>query len=142
LKLDIAGRYDTASDTEALRRAALERKLRTLKLRDLQVRNEAAPDGGVTVGAAERPALLARAYAADQLPMRRNAIGLAKAPPAAEMEQAMLAAIVIEDDDLAALAQRRAQAAKDWLVKHGVADDRIFITAAKEGAAKADFTLR
>lgn len=140
LKLDIAGRYDSAPDTGALRRAALERKLRTLKLRDLQ--SQAAQDGGVTVSAEERPALLARAYAADKLPMQRNAIGLAKAPPAAEMEQTMLAAIVIEDDDLAALAHRRAQAVKDWLVKHGVADERIFITAAKEGGSKADFTLR
>jgi hypothetical protein len=58
------------------------------------------------------------------------------------MEQAMLAAIVIDDDDLVALAHKRAQAARDWLTKHGVPVERIFLTAAKEGACRAEFTLR
>jgi len=142
LKLDIGGRYDPASDTGALRQLALERKLRQVKLRDLQAHNKAAPEGGVTVTPEERPALLARAYAADPLSKPRNALGLQKAVPPAEMEQAMLAAITIDADDLTALAHKRAQAARDWLVKHGVPAERIFLTAAKEGASKAEFTLR
>jgi uncharacterized protein involved in outer membrane biogenesis len=142
LKLDIGGRHDPATDTGALRLLALERKLRQLKLRDLQAHNKAAPDGGVTVAPEERPALLARAYAAEPLPKPRNALGLPKAVPPAEMEQAMLAAITIDDDDLTALAHKRAQAAKDWLVRHGVPAGRIFLTAAKAGACKAEFTLR
>ncbi|MRV75583.1 DUF748 domain-containing protein [Duganella sp. FT92W] len=142
LKLDIGGRYDPATDTGALRQLALERKLRTVKQRDLQAKNKSAPDGGVTVTAEERPALLARAYAAEPLPKPRNALGLQKSVPPAEMEQAMLAAIVIDDDDLTALAHKRAQSAKDWLMKHGVPAERMFLTAAKEGACKAEFTLR
>lgn len=142
LKLDIGGRYDPATDTAALRQLALERRLRQLKLRDLQAQGKPVPDGGVTVAPDERPALLARAYAADPLPKPRNALGLQKTVPPADMEQALLAATAIDGDDLTALAHKRAQAARDWLVKHGVATERIFLTASKEGAGKAEFTLR
>ncbi|MBY0238208.1 MAG: DUF748 domain-containing protein [Burkholderiaceae bacterium] len=142
LKLDIGGRYDPATDSGVLRQLALERKLRQLKLRDLQAQGKAAPEGGVTVTQDDRPALLARAFAAETLPKPRNALGLQKALPPAEMEQALLAAIVIDDDDLTALAHKRAQAARDWLVKHGVPAERLFLTAARQGACQAEFTLR
>lgn len=142
LKLDIGGRYDPATDPGALRQLALDRKLRQLKLRDWQAHGKAAPEGGVTVTQDERPALLARAFAAEPLPKPRNALGLPKALPPAEMEQAMLAAITIDDDDLIALAHKRAQAARDWLVKHGVPAERLFLTAARQGASQAEFTLR
>ncbi|GAB2863111.1 hypothetical protein GCM10027277_34700 [Pseudoduganella ginsengisoli] len=142
LKLDIGGRYDPTVDMGALRQLALERKLRTVKQRELQAKNKMPAEGGVTVTAEERPALLARAYAAEPLQKPRNALGMQKAVPPAEMEQAMLAAIEIDDDDLTALAHKRAQAAKDWLIRHGVPAERLFLTAAKEGACKAEFTLR
>lgn len=142
LKLDIGGRYDPATDTAALRRLVLERRLRQLKLRDLQAQGKPVPEAGVTVAPEERPALLARAYAADPLPKPRHALGLQKTVAPADMEQALLAATAIDADDLAALANRRAQAARDWLVRQGVAAERIFLTAAKEGASRAEFTLR
>jgi outer membrane protein OmpA-like peptidoglycan-associated protein len=69
------------------------------------------------------------------------------------MEKLMLTNAQVSDDDLTALGNQRAQAAKEWLVDKGqVPADRIFIVASKSGpggseAAKAklsrvDFSLK
>ncbi|XLZ70507.1 DUF748 domain-containing protein [Massilia sp. SR12] len=143
LKLDITGRFDEAAESEALKRVALERKLRQLKTRDLQARGAALPEGGVVVAREEQPAFLARAYKDETFTKPRNALGLVKSLPPEEMEKLMLANIKFEQDDFITLANRRAQAAKDWLVGQGqVAPERIFLVAPKAGAAsRVDFAL-
>ncbi|NVD98677.1 DUF748 domain-containing protein [Massilia sp. BJB1822] len=152
LKLEITGRYDPALDTEALKLLSIDRKLRALKAKDMQARGEVLPDS-VTVKAEERLALLTRAYKEEKFDKPRNAIGLQKTLPQAEMERLMLANTKVEDEDLVALGNRRAQAAKDWLTKTGqVPAERIFIVAAKAvqkdagsekaQSTRADFSLR
>ncbi|MYN04370.1 DUF748 domain-containing protein [Pseudoduganella sp. DS3] len=143
LKLDVTGRFDEEAESEALKRVALERKLRQLKTRDLQARGAALPEGGVVVAREEQPALLARAYKDETFTKPRNALGLVKSLPPEEMEKLMLANIKFEQDDFITLANRRAQAAKDWLVGQGqVAPERIFLVAPKAGAAsRVDFAL-
>ncbi|HEU4777551.1 MAG TPA: DUF748 domain-containing protein, partial [Telluria sp.] len=153
LKLDIVGHADPARDLDALKQVALEREVRAIKTRDLQEAGTDLPQGGVVVGKDEYPALLARAFKAETFKKPRNAIGLQKALPQAEMEQMMIANVQIGSDDLQALARRRSQAAKDWLMKTGqVPDDRIYIVAAHDGdadekggkapTARVDFALR
>lgn len=144
LKLDITGRFDEEAETDALKRVALERKLRQLKTRDLQARGAALPEGGVVVAKEEQAALLARAYKDETFAKPRNALGLVKSLPPEEMEKLMLANIKFEQDDFITLGNRRAQAAKDWLVGQGqVAPERIFLVAPKAGAAgRVDFALR
>lgn len=144
LKLDITGRFDEAAETDALKRVALERKLRQLKTRDLQARSAALPEGGVVVAKEEQAALLARVYKDENFAKPRNALGLVKSLPPEEMEKLMLANIKFEQDDFITLANRRAQAAKDWLVGQGqVAPERIFLVAPKAGeASRVDFALR
>jgi hypothetical protein len=63
--------------------------------------------------------------------------------PAEEMEKLMLANLSIDEDDFIALGNRRAQVAKDWLVRQGqVPPERIFLVAPKSGAAgRVDFAL-
>ncbi|MBB3118767.1 DUF748 domain-containing protein [Pseudoduganella violacea] len=152
LKLEITGRYDPAMDMEALKLLSIDRKLRALKAKDMQARGEVLPDS-VTVKAEERLALLTRAYKEEKFDKPRNALGLQKSLPQAEMERLMLSHTKVEEEDLVALGNRRAQAAKDWLTKTGqVPAERLFIVAAKAvqkdaGGEKAqstrvDFSLR
>jgi uncharacterized protein involved in outer membrane biogenesis len=146
LKLDITGRYDPATETEALRRLAMERKLRMLKTRDLQAKNTPPPEGGVVVAPSEYAELLARVFRDEPFAKPRNVLGLQKSLPVEEMEKLMLANITIDDDDLLALGNRRAQAARDWLVTKGqVPAERIFIVGAKasgpEAKGRVEFSL-
>ncbi len=149
LKLDIAGRADPATDLPGLKRVAIERKLRALKMKDLAARGVVAEPGSVTVNTAEYPALLARAYKDENFAKPRNLIGLPKSLPVEEMEKLMLANVDVDDDDLIALGNQRALNAKSWLLKNGqVPDERIFILAARlagkdeKGApGRVDFSL-
>lgn len=143
LKLDITGRFDEAAEQEALKRAALERKLRQLKTRDLQARSAELPEGGVVVAKEEYAGLLERAYKDEKFVKPRNALGFAKSLPVEEMEKLMLANIKLDQDDFVTLGNRRAQAAKEWLVGQGqVPPERIFLVAPKAGAtARVDFAL-
>jgi len=143
LKLDITGRYDEAAELDAVKRAALERKLRQLKTHDLQARGSALPEGGVAVAKEEYAGLLARAYKDETFTKPRNALGFTKSLPTEEMEKLMLANIKFEQDDFIALGNRRAQAAKDWLTGPGqVPPERVFLIAPKTGAVgRVDFAL-
>ncbi|MYN07708.1 DUF748 domain-containing protein [Pseudoduganella aquatica] len=144
LKLDITGRADPAADLEALKRVAIERKVRQLKTRDLQARN-AVPEGTVVVGKDEYPALLARVYKDETFAKPKNALGLQKTLPPDEMEKLMLANSTVTEADVLALGARRAQAAKEWLSTTGaVSAERIFIVTAKTSPAfcGVDFALK
>jgi uncharacterized protein involved in outer membrane biogenesis len=148
LKLDITGRYD-AAETGAMKLASLERKLRALKSKDLQARGGTPPQGGVTVSKEERGALLERVYKGETFAKPKNVIGLTKSLPPEEMEKLILANTAIDEDDFLALGNRRAQAARDWLITNGqVSGERIFIVGAKSASSgdkgspsRADFAL-
>lgn len=151
LKLDIGGRADPEADSEGLKHVVLERKVRQLKLRDLRARGVTVEPGSVTVSPEEYPGLLRRAYRDETFPKPRNMLGLPKDLPAGEMEKLMMAHAEVDEDDLLALGNRRAQAVKNWLQTNGqVAAERMFITAAKVSGAKeagtaasrVDFSLR
>lgn len=132
LKLDVTGRVDPATDTQALRRVALERKVKALKVRDMQAKGSNTPASEVVVGKDEYPALLARLYK-DQIHAKAPAVAGAQAGLAlADMEKLMLANASIDNDDLLSLGRRRSQAAKDWLATSGkVPVERIYIVGAK-----------
>ena len=77
------------------------------------------------------PVYLERAWKAAKFDKPRNAIGLVKKQPVAEMERMMLEHIEVGDVELAALGNERAQQVKDWLVESGgISGERIFIVAA------------
>ena len=151
LKLEVAGRVDPGPDRDALKRAAVDREIRAAKLKDSGAKAGASVDE-VAVAPDERDKYLAAAYREAKFDRPRNAIGLLKDLPPAEMEQLMLANAPVRDDDLRQLANARAQAAKGWLVENGkVAAERVFIVAAKTGAegindagkpTRVDFSLR
>jgi uncharacterized protein involved in outer membrane biogenesis len=138
LQLEIAGRVDPDQDRAGLKRATIERKVRTLKIKDLAARGEAVAPGSVIVSASEYPALLARVYKEETFDKPRNLLGLVKNLPVEEMEKLMIANVDIDDDDLLNLGNQRAQAAKNWLIQNGkVPEGRIFILASKIGKPEA-----
>jgi hypothetical protein len=107
----------------------------------------------VPLGSGEYATYLARAYQQAKFPKPRNLIGLAKTLPVEEMEKLMLAHQSIGEEDLRALAQRRAQAVQGWLVEQGqVPLSRIFLLPVKlpsaangtteSGQNRVDFSLR
>jgi hypothetical protein len=155
LKLEITGRADPHADREGLKHAFIDRKVRALKVKDLEARGESVEFRSVVVKPDEYPGLLARVYRDEKFEKPRNVLGLQKGLPVEEMERLMIANAVVQEEDLISLGNRRAQAAKDWLVKFGqVPGDRIFLLAAKAdaegpsgngaGAAtgRVDFSLR
>jgi hypothetical protein len=131
VKLDVAGRVDPAADREALKRAAVDRQVRVQKFNDLVRSGEpAASVEGVEVSTAEYEPLLTRAYKAADITKPRNAIGFPKDLPRAEMEALLLENAKVTDEDLHALADRRAQVVRANLTDNEhVPRERVFVVA-------------
>lgn len=152
LKLEITGRADPENDREGLKRAVLERRVRAQKLAEGAKRGEA---GGslreVRVTSEEYPKYLERAYKEEKFPKPKNLIGLNKSLPVPEMEQLMLANIQAGENEMTDLANRRAQAARTWLVEQGgIPAERVFVLApkveteadGKKVGSRAEFSLK
>ncbi|HEY5898667.1 MAG TPA: DUF748 domain-containing protein [Burkholderiales bacterium] len=153
LKLDISGRAAPDADREGLKRAAIDRKVRAQKFNDLRRGAEApASLDDVKVAPAEYEKYLRRAYREEKFPKPRNAIGLVKDLPVAEMENLMITHTPVGEDDLRSLANERAQAAREWLVEEAkVPAERVFMVAPRltaEGIkdsgqpTRVDFSLK
>jgi len=154
LKLDAAGRAIPDADREGLKRASLERALRIEKQKALVAEGQSAPAlETLSIDPSEYPKLLETVYGNAKLPDKpRNVIGLAKTIPPEEMEALLLASYGVDDEALAALANRRAQAIKEWFANGGgVPPDRIFVVqpklnadGIKDGGAatRVDFAIR
>jgi len=152
LKLDIAGRVDPGADREALKRAAVDRKVRAVKF-DQLARSRAPPASvdAVTIVPEEYDALLASVFRAANLPKPRDSSGATREPTRTDMETALQASVTVSDDDLRRLADQRAIAVRDQLTGGAhVPSERMFVTASKlDGGVKdqgkptrVDFTLR
>jgi uncharacterized protein involved in outer membrane biogenesis len=153
LKLEATGRFSGEKDREGLKRLRLDRKVKAQKLADLAKKGEApASVADVIVGENEYEAWLKKAYGKEKFPKPRNVIGIAKDLPATEMENLMLANLVVTDDDLRQLALARANAVKDYLTGPGkVEAARVFVLepgqkpaepADKARGSRVDFSLR
>ena len=152
LKIDAAGRAIPDVDREGLKRATLDRALRAQK--GLASGGKSAPPlETLTIDAAEYPKLLEGVYKDTDLPDKpRNVIGIAKTIPPAEMEALLLASYRVDDEALATLANRRAQAVREWFVGKGaIPAERVFVVAPKltadgisdKGArTRVDFAIR
>ena len=131
IKIDIAGRVDEAADREALRHAAVERQVKRQKFNDMARSGEPpASVEAVQVSSDEYEPLLKRAYKAAEFAKPKNAIGFPKDLPRAEMEALMLENTKVTDEDLRALADRRAQAVRTSLIEQErVPAERVFVVA-------------
>lgn len=132
LKLDITGQADPASDIEGLKRREIERKMKAQMLKATLARGQEAPSlDTVTIDPAERPRWLEAVYGDADFKRPRNAVGMLKSLPAAEMEAMLVENTRLAPDALAQLAQARADAVRRFLVEQGgVEASRIFVLGA------------
>ncbi|HEX6792587.1 MAG TPA: DUF748 domain-containing protein [Casimicrobiaceae bacterium] len=152
--IDASGRASGDVDRAGLERAMLEQALRAQKAKALAASGESAPAlDTMTIDSGEYPKLLTEVYRDSDVPDKpRNAFGMLKTIPPAEMESRLLAAYRVDDAALAALANRRATAVKQWFTSEGgLPGERIFIVAPKLGAdgikdggtpTRVDFAIR
>lgn len=151
LELEIAGHVDATEDYEGLKFALLQDKVKAQKLAeqtDKGIASGAITD--ITLTPEEYSKYLEITYKKETFEKPKNAIGLTKSLPNAEMEQLIVAHTQINDNDLVALAERRANAARNWLVEVGkVSDARIFVVGTHENKEdeqkkgnRVDFSLK
>ena len=149
LKLEITGRADPVADREGAKRVALERAMQAEKLKDLKKAGEGKSLDEIEIATDERTAYLTRAYKEAKFPKPRNMIGLQKELPVEEMEKLMLTNLLVSDDDVKALAARRAEVVQGWMVDQGkVPPERVFLLPSKVEAdekgkaSRVDFSLK
>ena len=149
VKLDLGGRVDPAIDTPALRLARVDRLVRQEKIRALIGHGESIDPGSVTVTPAEYSSYLSKVYKSAKFDKPRNFIGMTKSVPDDEMKRALAEHTTIDDADLRALAQARAEAVRQYLIDK-IDPSRLFIVAPKLDAkgvsdggpsTRVDFTL-
>ncbi|MDO8652355.1 MAG: DUF748 domain-containing protein [Undibacterium sp.] len=132
LKLDITGRIDPKSDTEGLRKESLDKKIRSIKLRDLQKKNPEILPEALTIDDADRKGYMEEIYRAEKFAKPRNLIGIAKTLPQEEMMALILSNTVVTPEALRLLAQSRADIVRDYLEqKAGISQQRLFLIAPK-----------
>ncbi len=141
LQLTVVGTASLDAEREGYRRERLDQLLRAEKRRSLVAQGSTALSG-VTVSAAEYPALLKEVYRRADITKPRNLVGLAKELPAAEMEKLLLADIAVTEDAMRELALRRSVAVKDYLAGRDLAPARLFLGAAKTVPPDAKWTPR
>ncbi|CAG9265656.1 putative exported protein [Burkholderia diffusa] len=130
IRLDLIGRVDPAKDTPGLRDAYVERLVRQQKLKDVVGQGESIDPMSVKVEPAEYSKYLTRAYKAADFKKPRNLIGLQKTLPDADMKQALADHAPADDNALRALAQRRAEAVRQYL-DGKIDSSRMFVVAPK-----------
>jgi hypothetical protein len=143
LKLDATGHSDLEKDRQGLRQYRFDQQLKAQKLKDLVKKGSSVSSvNEVKIEPQEYEIYLKRAYKDAKFPKPRNVIGFQKDLPNEEVEKLMLANTVVTDDDLIQLANRRAQATKDFITRGDqVAVERVFLLAPKLDAAKGDEKL-
>jgi len=131
LKLEIMGRYDPVTDLDGARRVYIAKKVKAQKILKLKLGGEESVNSEeVTVGPDEYVKYLKLAYKAESFSKPRNFIGLPKSIPAKEMENLMYINAPIGENELKALAERRALVVKRHLEERGkVSNERMFLVA-------------
>lgn len=154
LTLEISAGSDSKLDPEGLRRAMLERAVLSEKRKDMpQSQLESTPLADMRLDSGDYATYLPRAYQQAKFPKPRNVLGLSKSLPLEEMEKLMLAHFTVGDEELRALATRRAQVVQGWLLEQGQLPlSRIFLLpvqlgttdngATETGHHRVNFSLR
>lgn len=137
LTLEITAGSDSTTDPEGLKRALLERTVLSEKRKDMTpTQRDKTPLADMRLDSSDYATYLARAYQQAKFPKPRNVLGQTQALPVDDMEKLMLANLYVGDEELRALATRRAQVVQGWLLAQGqVPLGRIFLLPVKLGAS-------
>ena len=130
LKLNISGRVDPQFDKEGFQEATLDHSIQVL--RNKSEGDTADANGKSTpLSPADYNKYLARVYSAGDFKKPRDAIGIAKTLPPADMKKLIVQNTPVTDQDLAHLADARANAVRAYLASKQVDSSRMFIIAPK-----------
>lgn len=140
LRLEIEGGTDQKGDRNALKLRRFTDLLKVQKLKDRAKKGKpAVPLSEVEIYAGEYETYLRKAYRAADFPKPRNVFGFVENIPVRKMEKLLMDHIVITDDDLRLLADRRAIQVKDYILKSKkIEPERIFIVESKIYSRKDD----
>lgn len=135
LKLDIIGRVEPVSDADGIRQLLLMQKMRELKWKDVHQKDRTIKKDDISISDAERAKYVENVYQAEKFTKSRNALGMAKTLPTAEAENMILANTQVTPEALRTLAQKRADAVRDYLEDiAGIERDRLFLIAPRLNA--------
>lgn len=130
LNLEISGFVDRERDAEGYRNELLLKKLKGEKFRTLVKQgksSEGQTQENTEVLPEEHKLYLKGVYVKEKFPKPRNALGLLKDLPEAEMKKLIIANTAVGNDELQALARERTEAVKAFLLSEGkVAPERLF----------------
>jgi len=123
INLDITGRVDASKDEEGLRKVMVD---------DLVHQEQVNDKGDDTTAPTQeqQDKYLEKAYRHASFPKPKNVIGLTKSQPPEEMRTLMETNMPVDADALRHLAERRANAVRQWL-QGKVDDKRVFVEAPK-----------
>ncbi len=139
IKLEITGLYDEVSDRAGLGEFVLQRKVRAMKRKKLGLQSF----GEVTVSESEYPELVREVYRNEKFDKPGQLLFFDKTLPVSEMEKLLVQHYASSTDSLILLANRRAEAVKNWLVLKGeLPDERIYLLASKKGETEKDMPAR
>lgn len=140
LRVTLVGQADLDAEREAFRQAELVDLVKAEKRRRLSRDNQDASKASA-ISPEEYPSLLKSVYRRSAVPKPRNALGLVKDLPPAEMEALLLAAMSVDASDMRDLAQARAQQVREALMALKVPEAQLFLGApeASEVARAAPF---
>lgn len=135
LKLDITGRVDPSVDEQGLRKVTVDDMVQKEEADDIGT--AAAKAAPVKPGTDDYDKYLTKAYKHDDIKKPRDIIGLAKSQPPEEMIKLMEANVTVDQDALRHLAERRADAVRQYL-RGKIDDKRVFVLAPKLDAKGID----
>jgi hypothetical protein len=120
-------------DREGLRKKLFDKRLKSQKLKEMLKEGlPAVPVDEIKIEPDEYQKFLKMAYKAAEFPKPRNAAGLEKKLPPAEMEKLLLTNIAIKQDDLRLLAYKRAEGVKSLILKSKkIEPGRLFLVEPK-----------
>lgn len=147
LKMSVVGSASLQAERDGLKRERLQRMLQAEKRRrnlgaGPSTPSEAQGRPASPISAEEYPELLKSLYQRTELAKPRNALGLAKDIPVADMEALLLASIEPSPEAVRNLAVQRGVAVRDYLASRQLPLDRLFLGAPKTPSAEAGWTPR
>jgi len=127
LTLTVVGTASLDDERTAYQRERLQAQIRAERQRNTPDATATLPD--LTPGSAEHTRWLTAVYKRADMPKPRNALGLAKDLPPADMEALLLTQIPVSDTTMKELAVQRGVAVRDQLAKLQVPTQRLFLGA-------------
>jgi len=137
IRLDVTGRVDPKIDEPGLRSAWLDGQVKRAKVRDMSDNGENVDWSAVKVSSDDYDKYLTKIYKSADFKRPRNLIGMTKTVPDSDMKAALMQNAPVDDASLRDLAQRRAQAVKEYF-DGKIDSSRIFVVAPKLDAAGID----